>query len=76
MSIMSAKRRASANPWPARLRALRERITLRQGHRFTQADAAAMFRVSTRAYVGWEHGTQIPTPSHQLLIDLIDKQEK
>jgi transcriptional regulator with XRE-family HTH domain len=56
-----------ANPWPARLKALRERFKL------TQAETAAKVGVSLRAYGKWERGQQLPTLSHQILIALLEE---
>jgi DNA-binding transcriptional regulator YiaG len=64
---MGKKRPALVTNWPQRLADLRKRLDL------TQAEAAAKVRVSLRAWVKWEHGEQVPTPSHQLLIDMLEQ---
>jgi DNA-binding transcriptional regulator YiaG len=54
--------KAPANPWPARLKALRERLDL------TQAEAAEKTGVATRTWISWEHGHRKPSgPARRLL---------
>lgn len=56
-----------AKDWPARLLRLRETLEL------TQAEAAAMLRVSRVSWNLWENGRVIPSPSYQLLLELLEK---
>lgn len=69
MAKKQASPKPAPNPWPARLRALRERLAL------TQAAAAQKVRISRRAWVKWEMGDQIPSPAHQLLIELLEQEK-
>lgn len=56
------------NPWPARLKALRGALT--------QKAMADRLRVSLRTYTNWEHGRKpVPGPV-QLLIELLEAQQK
>lgn len=57
------------NPWPARLRAIIDRFGL------TREEAAKRIRVSRRAWTSWESGDQIPSPAHQLLIELLEQEK-
>lgn len=52
-----------ANPWPARLRALQERLHL-DNH-----DMAARLDVSLRAYQSWKWGERRPSPAQARLIE-------
>ena len=45
------------------LKALRERLGL------SQAEAAALVRVSANTWARWERGEMKPSPGHQALID-------
>lgn len=56
--------------WPKRLYELRKRLG-----GITQEQAAARVRVSRRAWVKWECGQQVPSPAHQLLIDLLEQEK-
>lgn len=53
------------NPWPARLKDLRNRLQI------TQEQAGKRVRVTRRTWAGWEGG-RVPSPAHQLLIELLE----
>lgn len=58
--VMAKKR--PANPWPAKLKALRERQGL------TQAQAAQRTGVALRTWISWENDHRRPSgPAQQLL---------
>lgn len=69
MAPKRKKRRLAGNSWPARLRAIRERMAL------TQAQAGEKVGVSVRSWLAWEVGDQIPSRSRQILLELLEKQE-
>jgi transcriptional regulator with XRE-family HTH domain len=59
------RKKVPGNPWPKRLKALRERLGL------TQTEAGARVGVSQRSWALWEAG-RIPSPPVQILLDLLD----
>ena len=59
----------AANPWPERCKALRKRLGI------TQQTAANRMRVTLRAWGKWEYAEQIPSPSIQLLIELLEQEK-
>jgi DNA-binding transcriptional regulator YiaG len=65
---MAKKKPPLVNPWPERLKALRAKLG-----NLTREEAAAMIRISPRAWGKWEQGLQTPSPSHQLLIELLEQ---
>lgn len=67
---MAKKRSTTGNPWPALLKKLRADLD-----EMTQKDAAERVGVSTRAWIKWEMGDQIPSPSHQILIKLLAEEK-
>lgn len=66
MARKSGDGTGTPNPWPKRLKELRDRL------RLTQAEAAAKVRVSRRGWAAWEGGEFVPTPAYQLLISLLE----
>jgi DNA-binding transcriptional regulator YiaG len=62
------------NPWPARLKAIREELGRKAGRsrRITQAAAANLIRVSPRAWAAWELGEDTPSPPFALLIEMLE----
>jgi len=56
--------------WGARLKALRARIG---NPPITQQQLADMLRITIRSVSKWENGQQEPSPSHQLLIELLEE---
>lgn len=70
MVTMSKSRRLSRagqgdNPWPARLRAIRER------HQISQREAAEKIGVALRTWQNWEYGRAEPTSATAKLIDIL-----
>lgn len=71
MAVMSAPDKptdadapAPENPWPARLKAIRDR------HGLTQEEAAARINAPLGTWRGWEQGRRRPNPMIQRLIEL------
>jgi DNA-binding transcriptional regulator YiaG len=70
MRTMARKRKQPeppANPWPARLRALRQKLGLA-----SQQQAATRFRVSLRTWAAWESGETTPPRVTQLLFEMLE----
>lgn len=61
--------RKPANPWPAKLAALRARLGL------TVEQAAERVGVKPRTWQAWEQPSQrrAPSPSHAILIGLLER---
>ncbi len=62
-----AKKRTS---WSVRLKALRALIG---NPPITQQQLADLLRITVRSVSKWETGQQEPSPSHQLLIELLEE---
>ncbi len=62
MRVMAKKK----NDWPARLRAIRERLGI------TQAEAAARVRISQSQWSAFESGTRQPTRPVAYLLELLE----
>lgn len=68
--LMAKKKPNAGKNWPDTLKGIR--ANLGDGTKpLSQAEAARRVGVSTRAWIKWEMGYQIPTPSHQILIGLL-----
>jgi len=70
MNIMTDRKKkpkagAKSNPWPARLKAIRERYKL------TQTEAAARVRISQSQWSAFESGARTPTRPIAHLIELV-----
>lgn len=63
MNVM-AKKKPAPNPWPGRLKRLRER------HGLTQTEAAARVGTGLRTWQNWEYGRTRPNPMIAKLLDL------
>lgn len=66
MAQKKKKPEPASNPWPARLKKLRDDLNI------TQREAAERVRVHLRSWAKWEYGDQIPSESHQLLIEMLE----
>ncbi len=63
----------SGTDWPKKLKDLRERLGERVGkERLTQAEAAALIKVTRRAWILWESGEKIPSPPFAKLLSLLE----
>jgi DNA-binding transcriptional regulator YiaG len=64
MTTVAKKRMKS---WtPHEIRKLRAALDL------LQKEAAARVRISQQLWAGWERGYRTPSPSHRLLLDLLE----
>lgn len=57
----------AANPWPAKLKALRDRLGL------SNEQVAARLRISLRLWRSWCYGERKPSPAGQALLSLLDQ---
>jgi len=69
--MTSPKRRpkSSANPWPERLRKLRDKLDL------TQSELAKRLRISQSQVASYETGKRRPTRPIQFLIELLENKK-
>ena len=70
MLVMARKKRkivkyTPGNPWPKLLCEFRER------HQLTQEAAAALAKVTRRAWINWENGDSVPSRTYAHLLSLV-----
>jgi DNA-binding transcriptional regulator YiaG len=65
MFIMAKRKKATTNPWPAQLKALREQLGL------SQAEAAKRIGAARSTWISWEHGHRKPNTSAAVLIRML-----
>lgn len=67
---MVAMARKKPKDWTAKqIKTLRDSLDL------TQHEAAALLRISQPLWAGWESGAREPSPSHKLLLELLEAGE-
>jgi DNA-binding transcriptional regulator YiaG len=64
MSAVATRRNKSGNPWPAKLKALRQHYGL------TQQQACEEITAPLSTWRGWEHGRRRPSPMIDKLLRL------
>jgi DNA-binding transcriptional regulator YiaG len=57
----------AANPWPARLRAVQDRL------RLTNAEVAARLGIPQRTWVSWKYGERRPNAVSASMIDMLER---
>lgn len=62
-------KKSASNPWPARLKAARDRIASLTGKRPSQAETAAKLGLSRRMYIYFESGERHPAGSVAVLLE-------
>lgn len=62
---MAKRKKTAFNPWPARLKKIREDKDM------TQAEAAEIVGTVLRTWQNWEYGRSRPSPMIAKLIDLL-----